>query len=97
MNKHTNGIQDSMENISDDTKALLAATADAVEGQVVEARDRLAAAMEAAKETYAVVQKKAAQSAKVADQAVRDHPYHAMGVAFGVGALIGFLLSRRNN
>lgn len=97
MNTQTNGIQDSLDNITDDTKALLAATADVAEDQVVQARNRLAAAMETAKDTYTVVQKKAAESAKAADKVIRDKPYHAIGVAFGVGALVGFLLSRRNN
>ena len=34
--------------------------------------------------------------AKATDQVIRDHPYHAIGVALGVGVLIGFLLSHRN-
>ena len=29
------------------------------------------------------------------DEALHDHPYQAMGIALGVGALIGYLVSRR--
>jgi ElaB/YqjD/DUF883 family membrane-anchored ribosome-binding protein len=41
------------------------------------------------------MQKQAIQSAKAADKLVRENPYRAAGIAFGVGALVGFLLSRR--
>jgi len=40
-------------------------------------------------------QAKAVESAKVADQAIREHPYPAIGLAFGVGLLVGILVSRR--
>jgi ElaB/YqjD/DUF883 family membrane-anchored ribosome-binding protein len=37
----------------------------------------------------------AKRAARVTDQAVHEHPYAAMGIAAGVGALIGMLISRR--
>jgi ElaB/YqjD/DUF883 family membrane-anchored ribosome-binding protein len=75
---------------------LLAATADVAGEKVVQARNRLAAALSSARETCETLQKKTVQSAKVADQVIRDNPYQAIGIAFGVGALIGFLISRRD-
>ena len=39
---------------------------------------------------------KAVEGAKATDSAIRSHPYESMAIAFGVGALIGFLASRRN-
>ena len=33
--------------------------------------------------------------AKVADKTIREHPYESVGVAFGVGLLIGVLVGRR--
>ena len=51
--------------------------------------------MEAARETYSRMQDKAVQGAKATDKAIRENPYQAIGIAFGVGALVGFLLSRR--
>ena len=59
------------------------------------ATNRLSAAMDAAKDTYNRLQKKAVQGAKATDQAVHDHPYYAIGIAFGLGALAGFLWRRR--
>jgi ElaB/YqjD/DUF883 family membrane-anchored ribosome-binding protein len=96
MNKHRNGIRDNIGDLVEDTRALLAATADVAGDKVAAARERVASALEAAKDTYAEAQKSVAAGAKTTDKLVRDHPYHAIGVAFGVGALIGLLLGRRN-
>ena len=63
--------------------------------KVSEARKRLAAALERGKEMYGRVREKAVEKAKVVDEQVHEHPYQAMGVAFGVGALIGYLVARR--
>lgn len=82
--------------ISDDTKALLEATADATEETVVQARDRLKAALDAASEACSRAKEKAIEGAKYTDKAIRENPYQALGIAFGVGALLGFLLTRRS-
>jgi ElaB/YqjD/DUF883 family membrane-anchored ribosome-binding protein len=84
------------EHLVEDAKALLAATANVAEEKVVEARKRLAAAIERGKRAWNTVQERAVAGAKATDQVIRDHPYQAIGVALGVGALIGFLLSRRD-
>jgi len=97
MNTNGNPIQDNVDNFTEDARSLIAATAEATDHKVVQARNRLTAALSAAKDTYVAVQKKAVQGAKATDELIRDKPYHAMGIAFGVGALVGFLLSRRNS
>jgi ElaB/YqjD/DUF883 family membrane-anchored ribosome-binding protein len=94
--KKQNAILNEGEHLVEDAQALLAATAHVAEEKVVDARKRLAAAIEKGKETWNSVQEKAVAGAKAADQVIRDHPYQAIGVALGVGALIGFLISRRN-
>ena len=96
MKTHTTHRHESGEHLVEDAQALLAATAHVAEEKVVEARKRLTAAIEKGKETLNNVQEKAVASAKAADGVIRDHPYQSIGVALGVGALIGFLLSRRN-
>jgi ElaB/YqjD/DUF883 family membrane-anchored ribosome-binding protein len=40
-------------------------------------------------------EKKAVEQAKAADRVVRDHPYETIGVAFGLGLLIGILARRK--
>jgi ElaB/YqjD/DUF883 family membrane-anchored ribosome-binding protein len=82
--------------LAEDARSLMAATAYVAEEGVVEARKRLAAALERGKEICGCVREKAVEGAKIADQAVHEHPYQAMGIAFGAGALFAYLLSRRD-
>ncbi len=80
----------------EDAQALLAATAHVAEEKVIEARKRLTAAIEKGKETWNNVQEKAIAGARATDQVIRDNPYKALAVALGVGAIIGYLLRRRD-
>lgn len=79
-----------------DAQDLISATAGIAEENVVAARNRLTAALQSGREVLAAVQEKAIAGAKATDETIREHPYHAIGVALGVGALIGYLLGRRN-
>ena len=94
MDKQTQATSNDMGTLADDARALMAATADVAGEKVGEARKRLAAALESGKEIYGRVRDKAVEGAKVADQTVRENPYQAMGIVFGVGALIGYLIAR---
>ena len=85
-----------LQSLAEDAHALLAATTDVTGEKVAEARKRLTAALDKGRETWESVQEKAVEGAKATDQVIRDHPYQALGVAFGIGALVGFLVSRRN-
>lgn len=40
-------------------------------------------------------EQKAVERAKAADRVVRDHPYPTIGLAFGLGLLIGILARRK--
>ena len=40
-------------------------------------------------------EQKAVERAKAADRVVRDHPYQTIGLAFGVGLLVGWLIHRK--
>jgi ElaB/YqjD/DUF883 family membrane-anchored ribosome-binding protein len=57
-------------------------------------RAKLDAAAEKAKAAYDRVHEKTVAAAKAADKTVRDHPYQAIGVAFGLGLLVGVLAMR---
>ena len=59
-----------------------------------ELRGKLEAATERAKVLCQKLQDRTAAAAKAADDAVREHPYQAIGIAFGVGVLIGVLAAR---
>ena len=95
MRKQTQATSNDVGTLAEDARALMAATADVAGEKVDEARKRLAAALERSKEIYGCVREKAVEGAKAADEAVREHPYQAIGIAFGVGALIGILAARR--
>ena len=40
-------------------------------------------------------EEKALERAKAADKVIREHPYQTIGLAFGLGLLIGVLARRR--
>ena len=84
------------EHLTEDARVLLSATAHVAEEKVVEARKRLAAAIEKGKEAWNSVSEKAVAGAKATDQMIRENPYKALGVAVGVGVVIGYLLRRRD-
>jgi ElaB/YqjD/DUF883 family membrane-anchored ribosome-binding protein len=87
--------QQENENLVEDAQALLSATAQVGGEKIDQARKRLAAAIEKAKEAWSNVQDKAVAGAKATDKAIRANPYQAVGVAVGVGLLVGYLLGRR--
>jgi len=81
--------------LADDARALMVATADVAGSKVNEARARLAAALDNSKKILGRVREKAAAGVKAADEVVHEHPYQAIGISLGVGALIGYLVARR--
>ena len=95
MNKEMQAIRNDVGTLAEDARALMAATVDVAGDKVAEARKRLGAALESGKELYGRVRDKAVEGVKAADETVREHPYQAIGIAFGVGALLGYLLTRR--
>src|SRR5262245_41938980 len=78
-----------------DAEALLKASAGELGEKAREARNRLSASLENCKTSLHVVEEKAIAGAKAADQVIRDHPYQSIGLSFGVGLLIGVLVSRK--
>jgi ElaB/YqjD/DUF883 family membrane-anchored ribosome-binding protein len=96
MNSYTKAFYTELEHLAEDSQALLTATADVAEHKVVEARKRLTAALEKSKQAWARMQQQATEGAQAADEAIRRHPYRAIGTAFGVGVVLGCLLRHRN-
>lgn len=78
-----------------DAEELLKATAGEAGEKFKEIRVRLSKALESARTTCENLQDQTAETAKAADQAIREHPYESIAIAFGVGALIGVFLGRR--
>lgn len=78
-----------------DAESLLKASAGELGEKAREARTRLAASLEGAKASFHQVEDKAVAGAKATDKVIREHPYQSLGIAFGVGLLIGVLVTRR--
>jgi ElaB/YqjD/DUF883 family membrane-anchored ribosome-binding protein len=92
-NKHV--IRNGIGNLVDDARALMDATAGVAGDRVGEARERLAEALESVKEMAGNVRDKAVEGVNATDEAVREHPYQALGIAAVAGGIIGFLIGRR--
>jgi ElaB/YqjD/DUF883 family membrane-anchored ribosome-binding protein len=82
--------------LMEDAQALLTATAHIAEEKVVAARNRVAAAIQNGREVLDDLKDKAIAGAKATDETIREHPYQSIGVALGVGVLLGYFLGRRN-
>ena len=93
------GILADLQALARDSEELLKATAGDVSEKTKEVRARLATALERSKSTMAELQSQAIAGAKAAarkaDTVIREHPYESLGVAFGVGLVIGVLVGRR--
>ncbi|HEX2861933.1 MAG TPA: DUF883 family protein [Lacunisphaera sp.] len=86
---------------AEDLKALLheaeqalSSTAGEAGDKFDELRDRLRAALDNGRHSFERLREEATARAKQADQLVRENPYYAIGIAAGVGAIIGILASR---
>jgi len=82
-----------------DAEELLRATASQAGEKVAAAREKVQESLHQAKvklaEAEDVLIDKGKQAAKVTDEYVHDHPWRAVGIAAGIGLLIGLLIGRR--
>jgi ElaB/YqjD/DUF883 family membrane-anchored ribosome-binding protein len=83
--------------LATDARALLDATSEMADEKVAEARKRLEQALAAGCDTYERIKTQAVETARAADRRVHENPYQYIAIAFGVGALVGFLFPRRSN
>ena len=88
-------MADDLATVVSDAEDLLKATAGQTGEKVNEVRSRLAAAIESAKATCHRLEEKTLAAAKATDRTIREHPYESIGIAFGVGLLVGVLVARR--
>jgi ElaB/YqjD/DUF883 family membrane-anchored ribosome-binding protein len=95
MNQHSHAIKDDKGTLIEDVRGLLQATSDVAEAKVVEARNRVAAALDEGRDTYDHLRDMAVKRAKTADQAVHDHLYATIAIAFAAGLLFGGTLMIR--
>ncbi len=97
MPTNESATQSKQDALADEARALIAATAEVAGEKVAQARQRLTAAIHQAEAACGRLGERALDGAKAADHTVREHPYTVAAAAFGVGAVIGFLLTRRTS
>jgi ElaB/YqjD/DUF883 family membrane-anchored ribosome-binding protein len=78
-----------------DGEELLKSGAEELGEKGMMARERLRAALEAARETGRKLEGRARAGARATDVLIRENPYQSIGIAFGVGVVLGVLINRR--
>lgn len=82
-----------------DAEELLRATASQAGEKVATAREKVQDSLQRVKAELAEVEdvlvEQGRQAARVADEYVRSNPWQSVGIAAGIGVIIGLLISRR--
>lgn len=80
-----------------DADDLLKATADSANGKITETREKLKVHLETVKARLAESEITAAakRAAKTTDTFVQENPWKSVGIAAGVGLVVGLLIGRR--
>jgi ElaB/YqjD/DUF883 family membrane-anchored ribosome-binding protein len=89
-------LVDDLKNLVADAEGLLKATASQAGEKVAEARQKIEQSLIEGKKALADAEKtlrqKSKECAELADDYVRDNPWSAVGIAAGVGLVLGLLL-----
>ena len=93
--KNASRTTDDLKTLLHEAEQALGNTAGEAGDKFDELRGRLRSAIDNSKYSFQALRHEAQRRAKQADQLVRENPYYAVGVAAGVGAIIGVLVSRR--
>lgn len=97
MSKETQAMSKDIGHLAQDAGELMAAAVDSAGEKVGAARKSFFAAMESGKEIAGRVRDRAVEGARAAAEVVRQHPYQDIGIALGIGVIVGLLLARRRS
>jgi len=81
-------LMDELRSVIADAEELLRVTADQGGAKIQEVRERAEESLRAAREHLG-------GAGKQLDSQVREHPWTAVGIAAGIGLIVGVLLSRK--
>ena len=95
METTTDKLVQDMKSVVTDAEDLLKATANQGGEQLARIRTRAEESLRIAQARIKQLTQAAEARVHAADQQVHEHPWTAVGVAAGVGALIGFILGRK--
>lgn len=92
-------LQDDLNRLVEDTRALLGTTADVADEAAKVARAKVEKSLQLVQLQMAkgahTAEDKIEEQLRIADQRVRANPYAAIGVSFGIGMLLGCMRSRK--
>ena len=95
----TADLMDDLRKVVHDTEALLRATEGQIGEKADDARRRVQAALDTARVRLKTMQDSAVdvgeEAVRATETYVRENPWQAVGIAAGLGLVIGLLLSRR--
>jgi ElaB/YqjD/DUF883 family membrane-anchored ribosome-binding protein len=95
----TDQLIDDLKTVMADAEALLKATSAQTGEKLQEVRARAEESLRLAKERLTVAEEEALRRAReladATEEYVRDNPWQSVGIAAGVGLVLGLLLSRR--
>lgn len=96
---NTDQLMSDLKTVMNDAEALLKATSTQTGERIQEVRARAEESLRQARERVTQVEqdalKAAREMAEATEEYVRDNPWQAVGVAAGVGLLLGLVLGRR--
>jgi ElaB/YqjD/DUF883 family membrane-anchored ribosome-binding protein len=88
-----------LKTVMNDAEALLRATSTQTGEKIQEVRARAEESLRQAKQRLSTIEdealRRAREVADATDEYVRDNPWQSVGIAAGVGLLVGLLLTRR--
>jgi ElaB/YqjD/DUF883 family membrane-anchored ribosome-binding protein len=89
-------LVENLRDMIDEAEKMIVDTATAqVDETVAELRERLQEKLDQLKSTYQETEERVVSTAAAADQAIRHKPYQSIGIAVGVGFVLGLLLRRK--
>ena len=92
---NTDRLVSDLKSVTKDAEELLKTVSGEEGNGSQDMRMRLSTAIESAKATYRSLEEKTVAGAKATDKVIRAHPYESLGVAFGLGLLVGVLVTRK--
>ncbi|MEO7297009.1 MAG: DUF883 family protein [Verrucomicrobiota bacterium] len=88
-------LSNDLKAVAEDAEELIRATGGEVAERTRLARERLGQLVDQARDTCAQLEEQAVARVRATDQSIRENPYRSIGVAVGVGFLVGAWLKRK--
>jgi ElaB/YqjD/DUF883 family membrane-anchored ribosome-binding protein len=96
MRTEADKLMNDLKTVASDAEALLSATGEVVGAKADAARTRLRGTLESARNTCRHLEAKASERLDASGQAMAKRPFQSVGIALGVGVLLGLLLAPKD-